>query len=123
MVYSKLEPREYGSGRGQVTIALIDVVTTDICTSILDVTKSIPTFEHWAPDQPDSDTGENCAFFGVSENYHNSGFWEDADCSDDGYYAICEEYELDGGGSDTTTTDSPTDTTQEETTDTPPSFV
>ena len=48
--------------------------------------------QHWAPDQPSGNDGDNCAFMTVGEDYHLSGFWEDVDCSTSGFYAICETY-------------------------------
>ena len=57
--------------------------------------------------------GENCAFFGVGGDYHNSGFWEDEDCNAAGYLAICEQYVLanDGGSAGTTAAPAGTGTT------------
>ena len=55
---------------------------------------NIPSTFHWAPDQPDGDSNENCAYLSVGEDYHLSGFWHDEDCNTAGYYAICEQYSL-----------------------------
>lgn len=59
-----------------------------------DFESSAPEVQHWRPDQPDGDDGENCAFFSVSTSDPLSGFWQDADCNDFGYYAVCEKYSL-----------------------------